>query len=236
MPRRTTSSGRASRSPCAAPTTAGTSGATTRSARRRVPRCGSASARCPAGSSPPGWCTRCGPGDEIEVLTPKGRFTTDLSAPAEHVFVVAGSGITPVLSLAATALEDGESTVTVFYGNRRTNTVMFADELADLKDRHGPRLQLVHVLSREPRDAELHQRPPRRAAAAHPRRRVRRRRERRPLVAVRPARHGRRRAGAPRRAGGAARAGAPGAVLRRRRPPGAGARRRRDRDRAAAAR
>jgi ring-1,2-phenylacetyl-CoA epoxidase subunit PaaE len=45
--------------------------------------------------------------------------------------------------------------VTVFYGNRRTNTVMFADELADLKDRHGPRLNLVHVLSREPRDAEL---------------------------------------------------------------------------------
>jgi ring-1,2-phenylacetyl-CoA epoxidase subunit PaaE len=43
----------------------------------------------------------------------------------------------------------------VFYGNRRTNTVMFADELADLKDRHGPRLQLVHVLSREARDAEL---------------------------------------------------------------------------------
>jgi phosphoglycerate dehydrogenase-like enzyme len=32
---------------------------------------------------------------------------------------------------------------------------MFADELADLKDRYGPRLQLVHVLSREPRDAEL---------------------------------------------------------------------------------
>ena len=95
------------------------------------------------------------PGDEIEVLAPKGRFTTDLTTPGEHVFVVAGSGITPVLSLAATALRDGDSTVTVFYGNRRTNTVMFADELADLKDRYGPRLQLVHVLSREPRDAEL---------------------------------------------------------------------------------
>ena len=49
----------------------------------------------------------------------------------------------------------GRATVTVFYGNRRTNTVMFADELADLKDRYGTRLQLVHVLSREPRDAEL---------------------------------------------------------------------------------
>jgi ring-1,2-phenylacetyl-CoA epoxidase subunit PaaE len=98
---------------------------------------------------------RVRPGDTIEVLPPSGTFTADLSVPGDHVFVVAGSGITPVLSLAATVLRDGVSTVTVFYGNRRTNTVMFADELADLKDRFGSRLQLVHVLSREPRDAEL---------------------------------------------------------------------------------
>ena len=95
------------------------------------------------------------PGDEIDVLPPSGTFTADLDTPADHVFVVAGSGITPALSLAATVLGDGESTVSVLYGNRRTNTVMFADELADLKDRYGPRLQLVHVLSREPRDTEL---------------------------------------------------------------------------------
>jgi ring-1,2-phenylacetyl-CoA epoxidase subunit PaaE len=95
------------------------------------------------------------PGDAIEVLPPSGTFTADLSVPADHVFVVAGSGITPALSLAASVLRDGQSTVTVFYGNRRTNTVMFADELADLKDRYGTRLQLVHVLSRESRDAEL---------------------------------------------------------------------------------
>jgi ring-1,2-phenylacetyl-CoA epoxidase subunit PaaE len=95
------------------------------------------------------------PGDTIEVLPPAGTFTADLSVPGDHVFVVAGSGITPALSLAGSVLRDGESTVTVFYGNRRTNTVMFADELADLKDRYGTRLQLVHVLSREPRDAEL---------------------------------------------------------------------------------
>ena len=95
------------------------------------------------------------PGDAVDVLPPSGTFTADLSAPGDHVFVVAGSGITPALSLAATVLRDGTSTVTVFYGNRRTSTVMFTDELADLKDRYGPRLQLVHVLSREPRDAEL---------------------------------------------------------------------------------
>jgi ring-1,2-phenylacetyl-CoA epoxidase subunit PaaE len=95
------------------------------------------------------------PGDEIEVLPPAGRFTADLTAPGDHVFVVAGSGITPALSLAATVLRDGKSTATVFYGNRRTDTVMFADDLADLKDRYGPRLTLVHVLSREPRDTEI---------------------------------------------------------------------------------
>ena len=95
------------------------------------------------------------PGDRIEVLPPSGTFTADLTVPGRHVFVVAGSGITPAISLAGTVLRDGESTVTVFYGNRRTSTVMFADELADLKDRYGPRLQLVHVLSREPRDAEI---------------------------------------------------------------------------------
>jgi ring-1,2-phenylacetyl-CoA epoxidase subunit PaaE len=95
------------------------------------------------------------PGDEIEVLPPSGRFTADLSSPGDHVFVVAGSGITPALSLAQTVLRDGASTVTVLYGNRRTDTVMFADDLADLKDRHGPRLTLVHVLSREPRDTEV---------------------------------------------------------------------------------
>jgi len=95
------------------------------------------------------------PGDRIDVLPPAGTFTADLSVPGDHVFVVAGSGITPALSLAGSVLRDGTSTVTVLYGNRRTNTVMFADELADLKDRYGTRLQLVHVLSREPRDAEL---------------------------------------------------------------------------------
>jgi ring-1,2-phenylacetyl-CoA epoxidase subunit PaaE len=94
-------------------------------------------------------------GDEVEVLPPAGRFTADLGTPGAHVFVVAGSGITPALSLASSVLADGASTVTMFYGNRRTDTVMFADDLADLKDRHGPRLTLVHVLSREPRDTEI---------------------------------------------------------------------------------
>ncbi|MCS7484366.1 1,2-phenylacetyl-CoA epoxidase subunit PaaE [Umezawaea endophytica] len=91
-------------------------------------------------------------GDVLEVLPPQGTFTPD--GGERHAFVVAGSGITPALSIAATVLAGG-ARVTLLYGNRRTDTVMFAEELADLKDRYRAGLQLVHVLSREPRDVEL---------------------------------------------------------------------------------
>jgi ring-1,2-phenylacetyl-CoA epoxidase subunit PaaE len=96
------------------------------------------------------------PGDTVEVLTPSGAFTPDLTVPGHHVLVAAGSGITPMLSIAASVLAaDTRSQITLLYGNRRTDTVMFADELADLKDCYADRFQLVHVLSREAREAEL---------------------------------------------------------------------------------
>ncbi|MEV8442498.1 1,2-phenylacetyl-CoA epoxidase subunit PaaE [Actinosynnema sp. NPDC051121] len=95
---------------------------------------------------------RVQPGDVLEVLPPLGGFTP--SGGSHHGLVVAGSGITPALSIAASVLASG-ARVTMLYGNRRADTVMFADELADLKDRYPARFQLVHVLSREPRDVEL---------------------------------------------------------------------------------
>jgi ring-1,2-phenylacetyl-CoA epoxidase subunit PaaE len=95
------------------------------------------------------------PGDEISVGTPAGRFTPGTATAGHHVLIAAGSGITPVLSIAATVLRDPAATAAVLFGNRHAGTVMFADELADLKDRYPARLELVHVLSREPREAEL---------------------------------------------------------------------------------
>jgi ring-1,2-phenylacetyl-CoA epoxidase subunit PaaE len=94
------------------------------------------------------------PGDVLEVQTPSGSFTPDLTQNGEHVLIAAGSGITPVLSIAASLLANG-STVTLFYGNRRTDSVMFADEVADLKDAHPDRMTLVHVLSREAQEVDL---------------------------------------------------------------------------------
>jgi len=97
---------------------------------------------------------RLKPGDTLEVLGPQGKFTPD-GTGHHHAFIVAGSGITPALSIITSLLSEEDNQVVLLYGNRRTDTVMFADDLADLKDRYPQRFQLVHVLSREPRDVEL---------------------------------------------------------------------------------
>jgi ring-1,2-phenylacetyl-CoA epoxidase subunit PaaE len=97
-------------------------------------------------------------GDQLEVMTPTGRFTTqfDPSRRMHYVAIAAGSGITPVLSLLATALRDEpESRFTLLYGNRTTKSIMFLEELEDLKNTYPDRLHLVHVLSREEPEIEL---------------------------------------------------------------------------------
>jgi ring-1,2-phenylacetyl-CoA epoxidase subunit PaaE len=96
------------------------------------------------------------PGDLLDVQVPAGSFSPDLAQPGHHVLIAAGSGITPTLSIAASVLAaHDESTVTLLYGNRRSDSVMFADEVADLKDSYPARMRLVHVLSREPQEVDL---------------------------------------------------------------------------------
>ena len=94
-------------------------------------------------------------GDVLEVMSPVGEFTIDIdpSRSRKSVAIAAGSGITPVLSLVASSLEnEPDSTWTLLYGNRTANSVMFLDELEGLKDRFHPRFQLFHFLSREGSD------------------------------------------------------------------------------------
>lgn len=110
-----------------------------------------------AGGQVSGWLVHeLKPGDTLEVLPPSGTFTPACDVAARHVLIAAGSGITPLLSIAASVLAvNAGSSVTLIYGNRRSDTVMFADELADLKDRYPSRFELVHVLSREEREADV---------------------------------------------------------------------------------
>jgi ring-1,2-phenylacetyl-CoA epoxidase subunit PaaE len=91
-------------------------------------------------------------GDRLEVTPPVGDFTiaTDPGHAKHYLAIAAGSGITPVMSMIATVLEDEpNSNFTLVFGNRNSMSVMFLDELGALKDRFTSRFVLVHILSRE---------------------------------------------------------------------------------------
>lgn len=97
-------------------------------------------------------------GDELEVMAPAGHFYTDLEASnAKHyVGIAAGSGITPIISNLKTVLEsESQSRFTLVYSNRNTQSVIFLEELEDLKNAYPERLNLVYLFSRELQDVEL---------------------------------------------------------------------------------
>jgi ring-1,2-phenylacetyl-CoA epoxidase subunit PaaE len=97
-------------------------------------------------------------GDTLDVMTPHGSFTVDFNDSAKHRYVAfaGGSGITPVMSLIKTALQtEPESRFTLFYGNRDSNSVIFLEQLAALKDRYLGSFELYHFLSDEEGDVEL---------------------------------------------------------------------------------
>jgi ring-1,2-phenylacetyl-CoA epoxidase subunit PaaE len=95
-------------------------------------------------------------GDTLRVMPPDGRFTVQKQRAIHRVGFAAGSGITPILSILATTLEEQpESKFTLIYGNRRMDSVMFNEALQDLKDRYPSRLTLIHILSRQAQEVPL---------------------------------------------------------------------------------
>lgn len=97
-------------------------------------------------------------GDELDVMTPMGNFTHSFSPDkeAQYVAIAAGSGITPVMSLIKSALKaEPNSKFTLIYGNRNSASVIFKDEIEDLKDEYMERLEVHHVLSREDQGSDL---------------------------------------------------------------------------------
>jgi ring-1,2-phenylacetyl-CoA epoxidase subunit PaaE len=97
-------------------------------------------------------------GDTVEVMPPMGHFNVPLAPEnrKHYLAFAAGSGITPVLSIIKTTLlAEPRSQFTLFYGNRASSTVIFRDELGDLKDIYMGRLNLVYVMSREQQDIDL---------------------------------------------------------------------------------
>ena len=98
------------------------------------------------------------PGDLLDVGTPMGRFRTTIDPARQFSYVAfaAGSGITPIMSLATDILaREPRSHFTLIYGNRSISRTMFLEETLALKNRYMDRLSLHFVMSREPQHTEL---------------------------------------------------------------------------------
>ena len=97
-------------------------------------------------------------GVKLDVMPPMGHFNVPLDAAnrKHYLAFAAGSGITPMMSIIKTTLQtEPHSRFTLFYGNRASSTVIFKEELTDLKDTYMARLTLAYVMSREQQDIDL---------------------------------------------------------------------------------
>ncbi|WP_114389838.1 1,2-phenylacetyl-CoA epoxidase subunit PaaE [Notoacmeibacter marinus] len=97
-------------------------------------------------------------GDRLDAMAPQGRFHTAIEPDAAKHYVgfAAGSGITPILSIIRTVLaREPKSSFTLVYANRQVNTIMFREELEDLKNTHLGRLSVLHILKSEAGENEL---------------------------------------------------------------------------------
>jgi len=97
-------------------------------------------------------------GTELDAMAPMGTFHAPIEPDAAKHYLgfAGGSGITPVLGIIRTVLaEEPKSSFTLVYGNRSSNTIMFREDLEDLKNRHLGRFSIVHILESDAQEIEL---------------------------------------------------------------------------------
>ena len=98
------------------------------------------------------------PGDRLQAMPPMGSFFTPLDAGAERSYLgfAGGSGITPVLSIIKTVLaEEPRASFTLVYANKGVNSIMFREELEDLKNLHMGRFNVIHILETDAQEIDL---------------------------------------------------------------------------------
>jgi ring-1,2-phenylacetyl-CoA epoxidase subunit PaaE len=97
-------------------------------------------------------------GDTLQAMPPMGQFTVEIEPERAHRYIAfaGGSGITPILSIVRTVLaREPQTQVTLVYANRGLNTIMFREEIEDLKNLYMGRLRVIHVLEHDAQEIEL---------------------------------------------------------------------------------
>ncbi len=100
------------------------------------------------------------PGAVIDAMEPMGAFHTPIEPQVEKSYIAfaGGSGITPILSILKTVLgREPKARFTLVYANRSVSTIMFREELEDLKNRFMGRLTIIHILETDAQDIDLFQ-------------------------------------------------------------------------------
>jgi len=96
------------------------------------------------------------PGQNIEVMAPTGHFILTPQDNKTYALFAAGSGITPILGMIYTVLQNTNSHVNLYYGNATVESTLLKTQLSDLKDQHPDRFSISYFLSQEPIDVELY--------------------------------------------------------------------------------
>jgi len=95
-------------------------------------------------------------GDTLEVMPPSGHFVLTPEEHRHYVGIAAGSGITPILGMLQAVMEQTDNShFSLIYGNANTDSILFLEKLADLKDRYPQRLSILYTISREPVDVPI---------------------------------------------------------------------------------
>jgi len=97
-------------------------------------------------------------GDKLDVMTPMGNFFTHLekSHKKHYVGFAAGSGITPLISIIRTIMVfEPHSSFTLIYGNKNRKSIIFREDLTDLKNTYISRFNMINILSREDQEVDL---------------------------------------------------------------------------------
>ena len=97
-------------------------------------------------------------GQNIEVMAPSGTFGVDIVevASKNYLFFAAGSGITPIISMIKTHLKrEPNSTCKLFYVNKTAKSIIFKEELEQLRNTYFGRIEIYYFLTQEKRDIEL---------------------------------------------------------------------------------
>lgn len=94
-------------------------------------------------------------GDPIEIMEPSGNFFVEVDSKTSNNYIAfaAGSGITPMLSIIKThLLSEPNSTFKLFYLNRTVKSIIFKEEIEQLKNEFFGRFQVFYFLTKEQRD------------------------------------------------------------------------------------